>query len=91
MSESELKRKVTATLRRKKIFYLSLQDKFTSGIPDLLLLKDGKYVWIELKDLKGKVTKVQELMHYLIRSNGGKVYVVRTIENLKEILEEEYA
>lgn len=91
MSESELKRKVTAMLRRKKIFYLSLQDKFTSGIPDLLLLKDGKYVWIELKDLKGKVSKTQKLMHYLLMSNGAKVYVVRTMRKLKEILEEEYA
>jgi hypothetical protein len=64
----------------------------TQGAPDFLVCYRGRFVGIETKAGKGKVTALQELAHIKIAAAGGLVLVVReddvqhlhtTLENLK--------
>jgi hypothetical protein len=50
----------------------------TSGIPDLLLLKNGRAVFLEVKQPGKKPTKLQEYRMHEIRTVGGAIAAVVT-------------
>lgn len=55
-----------------------------AGTPDLLCIKDGKCLFIEVKSEKGKITPLQEEFGDKLRSYGAEVIVSRGIDDLKE-------
>ena len=63
-------------------------DRFTSGIPDLLLCIQGKFNAIELKVGSNKPTRIQEFVMREIRKAGGRVSVCRSVEDVKCLIEE---
>lgn len=50
------------------------------GVPDILALYEGRLVWLELKRLKGKISRAQQLMHRTLELAGSHVYVCRSQE-----------
>lgn len=59
----------------------------TSGIPDLLCLKNGRAVFLEVKQPGKKPTRLQEHRMLEIRKVGGAVAeVVTSKEEAKEVL-----
>ena len=60
-----------------------------SGIPDLLICYKGRFIGIELKAEKGKVSELQDRELRLIRNAGGMGFVVRPshYEDLIQILD----
>ena len=56
-----------------------LHKKFT---PDLMALKNGVTIWIEVKKPNEKPTEGQRKRHEEIRKNGFKVFVVDSLEAL---------
>ena len=48
-----------------------------SGVPDLLICYKGKFIGIELKAEKGKVSELQNRELKLIRDAGGMAFIVR--------------
>ena len=54
----------------------------SAGIPDLLAVKESKYVWIEVKTPKGKLSKSQEDMHLKLRFHGATVLVATSVEDI---------
>lgn len=48
----------------------------TAGVPDLVACIDGKFVAIEVKTEKGKLSKLQEIAIESIREAGGVVEVI---------------
>lgn len=60
------------------------------GTPDLLILnKNCKCFWIELKTEKGILSKEQIKFHNFLKSIGHHVYIVRNIKELESIYEKE--
>lgn len=57
------------------------------GVPDFLVIQDGQYYWFELKAEKGKVSKMQEATMNSIEKAGGCAWVIRELDELKEVLE----
>lgn len=59
---------------------------FIKGVPDLtVLLKDGRYICVELKTASGKLSQGQKSFQ---RSVGESNYhVVRSVEGLRDLLE----
>ena len=52
-----------------------------AGWPDLVYILDcGRIVWIELKNARGVVSKVQESLHERMRAMGCEVYVVKALD-----------
>ena len=55
-----------------------------AGTPDLLLIKDGKILFIEVKSAIGKITPLQEEFAEKLRSYGAEVILSRGIDDLQE-------
>jgi Holliday junction resolvase len=58
-----------------------------NGVPDIICCLNGKFIAFEVKDLKGKITPLQEYNIELIKKAGGKAYLVRSVEEVKEVVE----
>jgi len=58
----------------------------TKGIPDLYAIKRGRHIWIEVKTPNGRVRPQQSAVHDQLRAQGAEVYVIRSIEQLREEL-----
>ena len=86
MSESNLTRQVVAWLRTQNVFFWKTADKFTSGIPDLIISKQGQFIAIELKIERGRVSKIQQATLDKIIASGGKAYVCRSLDEVKHIM-----
>lgn len=52
-----------------------------AGIPDLLCVNDGRYVWLEVKQPGGKVTPIQFAQQDRLRDHGAEVYIVYSRED----------
>lgn len=86
MTEFQLKNKCIRWLKTQKLWWYHPSDRFQSGIPDLIVCKEGKFYAIELKIGKNKLTKLQNYVLERIRQNGGQVAVCSSLWGLKEVL-----
>lgn len=59
----------------------------TAGIPDIIICYKGRFVALEVKRPKGKLTKLQEKTIKDIRAAGGKAYVVTCVDEVMKIME----
>lgn len=58
----------------------------TAGVPDLLVIFEGRHVFFEIKGPKGKLTDLQRIRILEIYAAGGHVFVVYTAKDVKSIL-----
>lgn len=58
-----------------------------SGIPDLIICYRGKFIGLEVKIEKGKTSTLQEVMIRKIRNAGGIAEVVRSVDDVKKVIE----
>jgi len=68
------------------IFFFKAHDRFTSGIPDLILCVMGRFVAIELKFGKGKATPLQDHVITKINLAKGCAAVCRNLEEVRHFL-----
>lgn len=59
----------------------------TAGIPDLIVCYKGKFIAFEAKVGKNKATPLQDATIKRIIKAGGYALVVRTLDEVKEIIE----
>lgn len=66
------------------------EAKFVSpslrGVPDRILIREGRVIFIEFKKLGKEPNKQQLKRHKEIREHGIEVFVVDAIEEAREIL-----
>lgn len=61
--------------------------KFTpKGLPDILLLRNGKLIGFEVKRPGAKLTDEQEKIGALFRANGGEHYRVESVSDVARAL-----
>lgn len=58
----------------------------TAGIPDIICCIGGRFVALEVKNEKGKTTKLQEITLNAIHRAGGYAAVVRSLDEVKTIV-----
>ena len=67
-----------------------LSYKFISpgaiGVPDRIVMFRGKMVYVETKTLTGRISPMQKYQHQRIREQGFKVYVLRSFEEVDDLL-----
>ena len=90
-----LERSVEAGLRRKVEKRGGLCLKFTSpgcsGVPDRILITgDGRVVFVELKQTKGRLSAIQEYQIARMRAAGCDVRVVHGRKEVDAMLEDIY-
>lgn len=82
MKESEVQRKITLQLEKKGWVVVKLIKTTMNGIPDLMALKDGKTVFIEVKTDKGVTSELQKFRHEKIRNQGFTVHVCTSFDEI---------
>lgn len=60
----------------------------TAGIPDIICCYHGRFYGFEVKNEVGKPTKLQEAAIRKINKAGGTAAVVRSVEEVRRVLEE---
>ena len=90
LSETNFKRRVIDYLKReyRKAWFYKSADKFTAGIPDLIICLDGLFYAIELKVGSNKPTPIQEVVIRKIQGAGGRAAVCRSLDEVKQFLRE---
>lgn len=73
---------------------------FKRGVPDLMVLKDKRIIFLELKSeifdgakqrtIVGKLSADQKNMHNLIKSEGFEVYTISNMIELHQCLSKRY-
>lgn len=59
----------------------------TSGIPDIIVCIDGRFIALEVKTQKGKTTPLQNTAIRKIHSSGGFAFVVRSVKEAKNAID----
>jgi len=79
------KHAITAAVKRAVGHYKCTSE---SGLPDITVVYKGVYVGIEVKTPTGRLTKDQKLMHKKMDKAGARYIVARSINDVKEYLDE---
>ncbi len=58
-----------------------------AGLPDLAVVYYGRAIWLEVKSPGGKVSKIQEATLQRIWAAGGAACIVRSVEEVRELLD----
>ena len=82
--ESLILRAVRRELERAGWFVLRQQQGLGSvkGVADLVALRDGRTVWLEIKTATGRQTPDQVVFETAIVRHGGEYRVVRCVDDL---------
>ena len=59
----------------------------TAGIPDIIVCHKGKFIALEAKVGRNQPTRLQAATIELIRRAGGVAAVVRSVDEVKEIMQ----
>lgn len=86
--ETKLKNKCLNVLKKHKVFYFKLSDRWYAGIPDVLVVHKGQAIWFELKTPIGKIDPIQEWTHQKLIAAGCFCMVIRSKAQFKEALRE---
>ena len=86
MKESYIQGKIRACLILNDWFVVKIINASPNGMPDLMAIKDGKVIFLEVKTEKGKTSKLQEYQIERLKEMGVKAFVVRSTVDVKEIL-----
>lgn len=58
-----------------------------NGVPDIIVCYRGKFIAIECKTEKGKLSKLQGFARYFINGSGGDYILARSLDDVKEYFE----
>ena len=59
----------------------------TAGLPDIICCIGGRFIAFEVKTPSGKLSKLQEITIRNIRAAKGEAFMVTSVEEVKEILQ----
>lgn len=90
-TEKEIQSQISGLLRiREIVFYQSRMDKKPTvaiGLPDFAFTYHSIPIALEVKTSIGKLTEEQTETHKNMRANGWKVFVVRSVQEAKTVLD----
>lgn len=89
MKESRIQKKILDYLNslEHSYFFKYQSSIYTpAGIPDVIGVYEGKFFAFEIKNEKGKTSKLQEYVIQQLREAGGEAYVVHSVSEVKQII-----
>lgn len=90
MKEKSIENKIKAYLKTIDGLYFFKEHGGlygTAGVPDIICCYKGLFIAFEVKTKDGKATALQDATIKRIRKAGGIVEVVRSVEEVKRIIE----
>ena len=52
------------------------------GVPDIIVIRDGFFIGLEVKTPKGRLSEHQKTFHKECKEVGGEIYTVRSIDDV---------
>ena len=90
LSETKLKNQVIKYLRELPlVWFFKCADRFTAGIPDLIICKEGMFYAVELKVGSNKASPIQKFVMREITKAGGRVCVCKSVEEVRNFIKRE--
>lgn len=86
MTEQQLQRKLLRYLEFKGHYTTKVISANKKGVPDIIACVMGRFYGIEVKLPNGKVSELQEYNLEKIKASGGVGVVIRSLDELKELL-----
>lgn len=87
MKESQIQTKIIKYLNGIGAYSIKTIVTNRNGCPDIICCLKGRYVALEVKAEKGTVSQLQEHNIKLIRNSGGVAEVVRSVDDVKKVVE----
>lgn len=84
MRESALERYLVLECRKRG--WLCAKQTSLVGIPDRLVVAQGRVFFVEVKAESGKLSDVQKAMHKALTGLGAEVHCVYTKQQIDEVL-----
>ena len=86
ISESDIRRQVRDYLRVKGWFVFHVLQGLGAykGIPDLIAVRDGRVIFIELKTARGRQSDYQRKFQADLEAAGGEYVLCRGVDELRE-------
>jgi len=75
MLEQAIQKKISDRLKKEGWIVVKLIKTTMNGIPDLMALRNGETLFVEVKQPKGKLAPLQELRIQELREQGFRVEV----------------
>lgn len=86
--ETKIQRAIQNYLNGRGIWNMRVNaDLNTIGVPDLIVCYKGKFIGMEVKTKKGRISGVQNKTAEAIKENGGYVINPTCVEEVIELLE----
>ena len=76
MKENYLTQKIKLDMKRAGWWTWKIKTSANDGIPDLLCINDGSYIFIEVKTEDGELSEIQKYIRGVLIKHGAKVFVV---------------
>jgi len=80
--ESKIQAKIKARFEQAGWIVVKLIQTNCNGIPDLMCLKDGKTVFVEVKQPVKKPTELQQFRHDQLTQNGFQVFILSSEKDI---------
>lgn len=89
MLEKNIERHLVDGVKKLGGLCLKFVSPSTPGVPDrIIITKNGKVIFVELKSEKGRLAKLQEYIIKQMMQRGTDVRVIKGLDAVKELLEE---
>ena len=75
---------------RKQVYRKAKSKYIINGVSDILGVVNGKFVAIEVKSAKGRLSESQKDFMHQVKDKGGIAFVARCIEDVKRNLQDEF-
>ena len=85
--ESSIQTAINKLLTENRWFVVKIMMASKNGIPDLMAIKNGRTIFIEVKNEIGKLSKIQEYRIKEMQEHGAEVIVARSKEEIKHYLD----
>ena len=86
--ESVIERKCILIAKARNWMEVKLERCNKNGMPDRMLMKNGRLIFIEFKNDKGALSEIQKHRHEELRKHGMRVYVVHSEILMEAVLDE---
>ncbi len=86
MTELSIRRAIVRAYRERGAWVVVTTGISLVGCPDLLVCYGGRFLALEVKDPKGRVTKIQRKVLQDIRDAGGTAAIVRSVDDALALL-----
>jgi len=87
MLESIIQSKIITYAKKNNFIVLKVVKCNLNGYPDITLFKDNNTIFVEVKNEKGKQSEIQKYIQKQIELQGFKYYLVRSLEEFKQIID----